>query len=230
MVGGKTSTRAGKQNEKVAELEIGELESLIAKTVQDALKPIAGSLGNLTKEISDLKIELKAKDDKIRQLESFVETKLDELEQYGRRNNLRIFGVPERAEEDTDSIVVDVASKMGIVLDPSLIDRSHRVGNRDSQQRPIIVKFVGYGPRGKMFGAKKELKHTKITVREDLTVRRLKILKEAITSYGLKNVWTRDGVIKINVGLSTPANVRTHQELKQLLLRCPPETCNWKTN
>ncbi|KAK3918581.1 LINE-1 retrotransposable element ORF1 protein [Frankliniella fusca] len=224
MVGGKASTRAGKQNEKVAELEIGELESLIAKTVQDALKPIAGSLGNLTKEISDLKIELKAKDDKIRQLESFVETKLDELEQYGRRNNLRIFGVPERAEEprapntDTDSIVVDVASKMGVVLDPSLIDRSHRVGNRDSQQRPIIVKFVGYGPRGKMFGAKKELKHTKITVREDLTVRRL------------KNVWTRDGVIKINVGLSTPANVRTHQELKQLLLRCPPETCNWKTN
>ncbi|KAE8751880.1 hypothetical protein FOCC_FOCC001357 [Frankliniella occidentalis] len=217
------SAKTRKQTEKVSEMEKGELESLIAKIVQDALKPLTGSLKTLTDEVVNLKKELKAKDDKIDKLENFVETRLDELEQYGRRNNLRIFGVQEKEDENTDDIVIDLAQKMGVEIDGSFIDRSHRVGKRGSPNRPIIVKFIGYGPRSEIFGAKKKLINTKITIREDLTVRRLQVMKEAMAKYGMKRVWTRDGVIKINVGLKYPEGVRTKDQLGTVLMQFPPD-------
>ncbi|KAK3922774.1 Spike glycoprotein [Frankliniella fusca] len=220
-----SKTRGGsKQTEKVAEMERGELESLILKTVQVALKPVSDSLETLTKEIEELKVDLQQNDHRISKLEKFVENKLDELEQYGRRNNLRIFGVPEKPGEDTDDIVLQVAEKMGVELDKSVIDRSHRVGKRGSQARPIIVKFIGYGPRRTMFTNKKNLKNSKITVREDLTAYRLQVLKEAVSRYGMKQVWSRDGIIKINVGSQEPVGVKTLEYLNSITMDYPPPT------
>ncbi|KAK3909296.1 LINE-1 retrotransposable element ORF1 protein [Frankliniella fusca] len=191
----------------------------------DAIKPVAKSIQSLTDEITDLKIELRAKDDKISKLESYVETRLDELEQYGRRNNLRIFGIPEEENENTDDIILDLAAKMEVMMHRSCIDRSHRIGRRiPGTPRPIIAKFVDYGNRRSLYEAKKNLKGTKIVVREDLTALRSKVLKEAIFQYGVKRVWTRDGVIKINVVLDHPEEARTSLQLKQILMQYPPST------
>ncbi|KAK3933313.1 RNA-directed DNA polymerase from mobile element jockey [Frankliniella fusca] len=175
--------RSNKQTEKVAEMEKGDLEDLISRIVQGALKPLNETLQTLTDEVVTLKSELKAKDDRISKLENLVEIKVDELEQYGRRNNLRIFGVPEKQKEDTDSIVMEVSEKIGVHLNFSDIDRSHRVGRKGSSDRPIIVKFVSYARRSEVFGNKKHLKNTKIIIREDLTVCRLQLLKEAVSKF-----------------------------------------------
>ncbi|KAK3916456.1 RNA-directed DNA polymerase from mobile element jockey [Frankliniella fusca] len=50
--------------------------------------------------------------------------------------------------------------------------------------------------------AKRQLKGTEVTVREDLTKMRLQVLKHAVKEYTMKKVWTSDGVIKVNIGLS----------------------------
>lgn len=220
-----TSKTRSKQNEKVSEMERGELESLISNIVRQVMEPLSETIKNLTNEVSTFKKKLKEKDDKICKLEEYVETRLDELEQYGRRNNLRIFGVPEKQDENTDDIVLDIASKIGVDMDISYIDRCHRVGRKvPGANRPIIVKFSGYAVRAEYFQKKKQLRGTKTTVREDLTVFRLKVLKEAVKCYGVKRVWSRDGVIKINVGLSHPVGARTLQQLKDILQKFPPAT------
>jgi len=54
--------------------------------------------------------------------------KLDDLEQYGRRPLVRFSGIPENGkDEDTTSLVLDVASKANLDLSPDNIDLSHRV-------------------------------------------------------------------------------------------------------
>ena len=49
--------------------------------------------------------------------QSFKEIeKIDELEQYGRRQNLEIAGVPQQPNENTNSIVIEVAKLLNVVV------------------------------------------------------------------------------------------------------------------
>ena len=54
----------------------------------------------------------------------------DDIEQYGRRNILRVSGILENGNEDTDVIVKQLADKLGVSISPFKIDRSHRVERR----------------------------------------------------------------------------------------------------
>ena len=60
----------------------------------------------------------------------------DALEQYGRRNILRISGIPETDREDNDDFVLRVASDLGVPMSPREIDRSHRVGKVHTGRGP----------------------------------------------------------------------------------------------
>jgi len=127
-----------------------------------------------------------------------LDLKVDDIEQRSRLENLRIFGIPEKPGEQTDQLVIDVASKIGVTLTSSSIGRSHRVGpKKPGSKRAIIVKFVSFADRQKMFTAKKQLKGTNITIKEDLTAARQAVLKKAMEKFSDCPVWTRNGVIII---------------------------------
>lgn len=138
------------------------------------------------------------------QLENnILRDKVDNLEQYSRRNCVRIFGVPEESTENTEAKVCDlIKSNLTIDIHPNLIDRCHRVGKPSKNARPIIVKFTSYKTRERIIKSRKLLKGTKISIKEDLTHSRYELYKFASTKFGFKNVWTRDG----NVFVKTPNN------------------------
>lgn len=72
------------------------------------------------------------------------------MEQYSRRNCLRIFGVPENTNEDTTQLILEIAKKkLNITTEESYIDRTHRIGPRSDGKRPraIIAKFTSYRAR-----------------------------------------------------------------------------------
>ncbi|XP_052130284.1 uncharacterized protein LOC127751197 [Frankliniella occidentalis] len=217
------TTRTGK-SAKVGDMNRGELETLIAEAVAAAILPLSSRIDKLCSEVEKLKEELTEKDTKIKLLESSVHNKCDELEQYGRRNNIRIFGVPEANSENTDDLVIDVARKINVTLEKWNIDRSHRVGKAGGDRpRPILVKFTSYGARRAVFQAKKQLKSTRITIREDLTQARLSLMRKTMDSYSEKNVWSSDGAIMVKVGaVVRPLRVRTEEDLASLLVRHPP--------
>ena len=75
--------------------------------------------------------------------------KLDELEQYGRRENLRIYNVPEEQDENDDGekIVLKIAKELKIELHKSDIQRAHRLGKPGNKPRPIIARFISYKKR-----------------------------------------------------------------------------------
>ena len=87
--------------------------------------------------------------DEIKKVNDMAEDKINDLEQYGRRNNLRINGIPERGDVDETAEMTTrkVAETLnGVILDLNLarcdFDIAHRLGSkRWGGCRPIIVKF-----------------------------------------------------------------------------------------
>lgn len=128
-----------------------------------------------------------------------LENRLDDLEQYSRRNSLRLYGVPEEAGENTNVLVLDIFnSTLNVNLSTTDIDRTHRIG-RTSEKKPraIIIKFVSYQSKSLVYLNKKKFKGSKIVLREDLTRKRLDVYMEAVSRYGLRRVNTRDGKIVV---------------------------------
>ena len=130
----------------------------------------------------------------------------DQSEQYSRRNNLRISGFKENTGENTDTIIMNMASTIGCDLQINEIDRSHRVGKPDAtkpKHREILVKFTSYRARQKLYTMKKYLKengYDGVFLNEDLTRTRSKVLFEArkvVKSDRAKGAWSADGNILI---------------------------------
>ena len=89
---------------------------------------------------------------------------LDRQEQYSRRNCLLIHGLPESKNENTDELVIDtIKEKMGEEIERNEIDRSHRLGapKNNGKSRPIIIKFVRYNTRCRVFKNKKKIEGEK---------------------------------------------------------------------
>ena len=120
---------------------------------------------SLQKEVSDLREIVKRKDSEIISIKTqmkSMELKLDEHEQYSRRNTLRMSGVPESPEEDTTAKVINILNKK-LNLSPPIsidsIDRLHRVGKPGgSHPRHILVKFSTYRARQHVYSQKKKLR------------------------------------------------------------------------
>ena len=155
-----------------------------------------------------------------------AQDKNDELEQYGRRNSLRVWTpAPEILNENTDRLICDLAKGVGVTILPQEICRSHRVGRRytgrDNNQkpRPIIVKFISYATKKKLYAARKGLKDAFIS--EDLTKTRNTILYRARQQRAtgrFLHTWTDDGLIKVRLKSNNKVlSVTTLAQLERII-------------
>lgn len=126
-----------------------------------------------------------------------LERDSDALEQYSRRNTIRVSGIPEQNNEITDDVILKLAEDMNVQLSRADIDRSHRVGRLEDtrrtdsgvrtriRHRDIIVQFVTYNARQRLFQMRKELRGNdelgSVFINEDLTKTRSKVLFDART-------------------------------------------------
>lgn len=158
---------------------------------------ISKECGDIKSHVNRLEVEIKRKDERLISLDN----KIENLEQYSRRNNLRVFGLAEDKPEDASRAVINLfKTKMKLEIKPSDIDRVHRIGRVDGDSdktRPLLIKFTNYNARRSVFTNKKILKGTNIIIREDLTISRLNLLRSALKHYGLRNAWSRDGIIYV---------------------------------
>jgi hypothetical protein len=137
----------------------------------------------------------------------------DDLEQYTRKNSLRIFGVPEQKNENTDEVVSNICkNKLGIDVPAHLIDCSHRLPGREPYHRPIIVKFISRNTKKNVFTKKRLLKGSNIVITEDLTKLRYQLMKNASKKFGPKNVWSSDGKIFVKLDNSIKV-IRSNDDL-----------------
>uniref|UniRef100_A0A1Y1K9R3 Uncharacterized protein n=1 Tax=Photinus pyralis TaxID=7054 RepID=A0A1Y1K9R3_PHOPY len=194
-------------NDKIKELFTSEtfLNEVVKGVSSLILQDLDAELEQITKKVEVLEEENKD----LRKMNANLNIAIDNMEQYSRRNCLKVFGLPETPQENTDEVLLDLfKNHMHLSISPSDIDRSHRTGRMDSIQtrsnskvkcRPIIVKFTSYNAREKVFKNKKLLKSSGVIIRENLTQLRANVLKSAINKFNYKNVWTYDGKIFIKL-------------------------------
>lgn len=137
------------------------------------------------------KIETDMKD-----FQRFENNKLDQLEQYQRLENIRIFGLEECDNEKTDTVVVNFVNEKLRLAEPITafdIVISHRLGKNRvlGKPRPIIARFVRRTVRNNILASRKKLKGTKIGISVDLTQSRQQLLTYLQTEYKSRNcAWT----------------------------------------
>ena len=112
--------------------------------------------------------------------------KLDNLEQYDRRESLRFNGFQTKQNESSEDCAKRVKqyirNTLKVEVDENDFNRVHRIGQtyrRDDgmECQQIIVKFKGFMPRMKVYRARKHKSDTSVQL--DLTKRRYDLLKEA---------------------------------------------------
>ena len=112
----------------------------------------------LTVDIDNLKKSIW----KINKQQYETEEQLDDLEQYGRRENLEIHGIPWTKQENTNKIVQKVARELNIKVSESDISTSHRLPlgmlNDKNHHPPIIVRFSNRDKRNEVFRKRHAIK------------------------------------------------------------------------
>ena len=118
-----------------------------------------------------------------------ITEQVDRQEPNSRRNCFLIHGTTEESQENTDALALEFfKEKLDIEITQQVLDRTHWMGKNDKNSkrpRPVIVKFIQYNDRKKVFSKKKQLKSSGISIRESVTKLRMGELAKVSLSSGM---------------------------------------------
>ncbi|KAG5876267.1 hypothetical protein JTB14_013004 [Gonioctena quinquepunctata] len=138
---------------------------------------------------------LKSEVEELKMINSKVENDYNKSEYELKKKSLILFGLPEVNKEECSELIIDMAvNKIGININKNNIDSCYQIGKQvGGKTRPIIVKFVQLNIKQDIYKNKK-LKGTGIVIREELTKKKMEIIKLLENKIGNNaNVWTNSG-------------------------------------
>lgn len=152
---------------------------------------------------------------------------VNKVEQYTRRNNLRIFGVPEprnrgggesqedENESDWESVKNLMVNKLKVKVTTNDIEAVHRVGKRSATTpRGIIVRFVNRRKRDEVVKARRVLKGTGTVVTDDLTQQNYRTLAVVKDDELCAEAWSARGQIFMKTVSGRVVKVETKAQLQ----------------
>ena len=182
----------------------------VKSEVRDIRKEVNDLKGSLTfsqKDIEEAKVNIKNIESKVTKIAGDIDETYKDiedlydsheyLENHSRRSNIKVFGIPEKAEiegpqlwEECENAVKDqICAKLNIKKEEGqcmMIERAHRVGKRHapfrhladgtkvkSHPRPIVVKFHNWKDKEKVLRAARLLKPDDVQFLEDFSKRTL---------------------------------------------------------
>ena len=134
-----------------------------------------------------------------------LETKLDDLEQYTRKFNLEIWGIPDDEDEDLEDTIIKLSKCLNVDLRVKDIDIIHRFKKGNMTPKAIIVHFSNYFSKDEMYRSRWKLRNAnvssvfsaeKIYINENLTALRAGLFKKVRDQKCLHQewkIWTVDG-------------------------------------
>ena len=175
-------------------------EKLTPVTIDlNELKRSVLSQSNKMEEIMNLVTEvdlLKKKQAKLETKLAVSEKQCEELservislETYTRRNNLKFLNVACKTTgsqiENCESLILDLCSAHEVQIEGYEIERAHRIGHKNLESRPIIVKFANSKSKDRVLRAKSTFKQAGIIVVQDFPAEvqsRRKLFSPVITA------------------------------------------------
>ncbi|KAH9379121.1 hypothetical protein HPB48_019888 [Haemaphysalis longicornis] len=178
--------------------EIEKAMSLLSDKYDEILTKVDGqvkTVEQLKKEVDSLEVQVTDREKEIKDLQLAV----DNAEQYSRRCNLEIHGLPEAKKEDLVEVVQNLAQKLELpVPDKKEIEAVHRLLAKEGKVPTIIVKFARRFVRDEWLEKRLALSSESIFIKENLTQRVKKlfwITKPIAKAKGYQYVWTKNGKV-----------------------------------
>ena len=139
-----TRTKKNEFQDALASVEVNLNNSI--KSIKSDLKDEVNNLKDvIIKRLQDENLILRNRCSNVEQTLIEFETSTNKSEQYGRRNNIIISGIPDSVKtEDLEESVTKVLSDIDIKVTTSDIEACHRVGRSDNKigSTKNIVRFV----------------------------------------------------------------------------------------
>ena len=114
-------------------------------------------------------------------------------EQYSRKSNIRIFGLDETNQENCKQKVIGfIHNKLHLKdITSNDIDVAHRVGPISRvKTRPMLVKLHNRDQKMSILTARKQLKHSGLSVAEDLTKKNVELLNRLKNHHRIESTWS----------------------------------------
>ncbi|XP_075544229.1 uncharacterized protein LOC142578662 [Dermacentor variabilis] len=106
---------------------------------------------------------------------SILETRLDDMENRSRRNNLLFYGIADETPSETNAqseelITAFCRDHFNVAIESKEIERAHRLGRHlQDRCRPIIVKFTSFKTKETVLANGSKLKNTHFSIGEDFS-------------------------------------------------------------
>lgn len=191
--------------------EVAELKTsmdFLSNAIDDTnktVKSIQSDLSAMKKENT----ELKWKTATLQREVDGLKERLRSIEQYSRRTNIEISGIPVTPGENVVQVVKDIGAVLGVAAEESRVAAAHRVPSYKKDRIPsLVVQFETKIIRDSWIGKYKEKKNitakdvnsayhpNKIWINEHLSPENkffLSTLKKKCKEVGYKYAWHRDG-------------------------------------
>lgn len=151
--------------------------------------------------------------------------KNDSLEQYTRRENIRIHGLTESGDKEAnlEERVLRLLQTTGTKLSSSDIAACHRTGRPRNGSRPVIVRFVSRKSKINIMKSKKKLRenHPSVFINDDLTSLRSRLLGYIKRLDITEKVWTMGG--RIHCIKKLPTGMQPDHSSKPVIIETPDD-------
>lgn len=158
----------------------------------------------------------------------------NDAEQYNRRNNIRIRGLPIQQNEDCRLKVIELFQhSLELDVDVNEIDAAHQLpvrrkpsastaaaqqsSNRGVTKPVVIVRFKSRDVRDTVIRCRKKLKDTNTSIVEDLTALNVKLLNRLRNDESIQQVWSWNGRVTALTTTGTKIQVKPFQTVQDCL-------------
>ena len=220
-------TTRNKSNSKgAANVDVGEIVAKVLAALQPALVSMVAAAVKTSTEALLEEIKKAACPASTATTVQANKFEIDRLEQYSRRDNVKVIGIPETEGEDCVKKIQELASEIGVDMKDTDISVAHRVKSKGKKGNPIIVRFVRRESKIQMMMNKKKLKeqNKEIYIQEDLTQLRSRLLWTVKKDEGTEAAWLRDG--KIHCLLKNPCKQSNGIAIKKVVIDTPDDLFN----
>ena len=132
-------------NLKESEFIISSLRSLFDQNFKELRSEVNDLKDVIIKELIEENKKLRESNTKLKDKVVELEGEVNELNQYGRRNNLEISGIPEDIKIDKlEEKAIEILGHVNVKIESRDIEGCHRLGKlkKNSAPRKTIIRFV----------------------------------------------------------------------------------------
>ena len=179
------------KNEVLAEMNVDKMKSDICS--------LQNENDNLTKELgkqTELIRQFTDKCDVLTTRTNEAFRTANQNEQYSRKNNIKIFDLPEEQGEDLFKVVSGVLrEKGGVTIQEKDIVAVHRIEHANKQiTKPVLIKFRSTQAKIDVFKARKQLKQNKsVRISDDVTRANVMLMNRLKSHPRIENAWYFNG-------------------------------------